>query len=88
MSSTQQNVVTKSDYWIRVNLALEFCVKDALISILHNLDNDPSYQGLPQNPGQLYQHMLACKQNKNKEFERLKKDERDKLCPPNQQQTD
>ncbi|XP_066935330.1 uncharacterized protein [Clytia hemisphaerica] len=89
MSSTRQNVVTKSDYWIRVNLALEFCVKDALLSILHNLDNDPSYQGLPQNPGQLYQHMLTCKQNtKNGLHKILKQDEWDKLCPQNKQQTD
>eukprot|EP00111_Clytia_hemisphaerica_P013582 TCONS_00039922-protein len=83
MSSTQQNVVTKSDCWIRVNLALEFCVKDALLSILHNLDNDPVYQGLPQNPGQLYQHMLTCKRNT-----KYGQDAWDKLCPQNKQQTD
>ena len=57
--------IVKSENWIRVNLAIEYCVKNVLISVLHNLDNDATYQGLPQDATLLYQRMLQCKQNDN-----------------------
>ena len=78
--------IIKSEYWIRVNLALEYCVKDILISILHNLDNDPNYQGLPTDPKLFYQEILKCKNDKNHVLQRvLKADQWDILCPPSQQ---
>ena len=45
--------VIKGEYWIRLNLAIVHCVKNALIRILHNNNNDVTYQGLPQDPGLL-----------------------------------
>ena len=81
-------VIIKAEYWIRVNLAIEYCMKDVLISILHNLDNDPSYHGLPTDPKQFYQEMLKCKQNTKHSLHKvLKADQWDILCPPNQQET-
>ena len=89
MSSSTASVVAKCDYWIRVNLAMELCLKEGLISILHNQSNDPSYRGLPNNPTQLFQHMQQCQLNKNHALHRLLRQEQwDVLCPPNQQQTD
>ena len=58
--------IVQSEYWIRVNLALEYCIKEALIDVLHNAHNDPSYRGLPTNPAQLYQVLFQCKQDKRK----------------------
>ena len=79
MSTSTREVVEKSDYWIRVNLALEFFVKEALIRVLHNPDNDPSYSGLPEDPVQLYQHMTRCQGNRN--YRHLKPDQWALLCP-------
>ena len=78
--------IVKSEYWIRVNLAIEYCVKNVLISVLHNLGNDATYQGLPQDATLLYQRMLQCKQNKNHPLHKvLSVDQWDILCPQNQQ---
>ena len=78
--------IVKSEYWIRVNLAIEYCVKNVLISVLHNLDNDATYQGLPQDATLLYQQMLQCKQDvKHPLHKVLSVDQWDILCPLNQQ---
>ena len=83
MSDTAKDVVTKSEFWIRVNLALEVCVKEALIHILHNIHNDPSYKGLPTDPANLYQYMLRCKGKPA--YRILKADQWALLCPANGQ---
>ena len=78
--------IVKSEYWIRVNLAIEYCVKNVLISVLHNLDNDATYQGLPQDATLLYQRMLQCKQDvKHSLHKVLSDDQWDILCPSNQE---
>ena len=83
MSTPTIIVVSKSDYWIRVNISLEFCVKEALIDILHNNGNDPSYTGLPTDPVQLHQHMTRRRGNRN--YRHLKPDQWALLCPANGQ---
>ena len=45
----KQHVVGTADNWLRINLIGELCLKEALIGVLHNRMNDPSYQGLPEN---------------------------------------
>ena len=76
--------VLQSEYWIRINLALEYCIKEALIDVLHNVPNDTSYAGLPTCPKQLHQRLLQCKQNKKHELNKvLKKEQWDVLCPQN-----
>ena len=78
--------IVKSEYWIRVNLAIEYCVKNVLISVLHNLGNAATYKGLPQDPTLLYQQMLQCKQDvKHSLHKVLSDDQWDILCPSNQQ---
>ena len=78
--------IVKSEYWIRVNLAIEICVKNVLINVLHNFDNDVTYQGLPEDAILLYQRMLHCKQDvKHSLHKVLSDDQWDILCPTNQQ---
>ena len=62
-----------------MNLALEVCVKEALIHILHNIHNDPSYKGLPTDPGYLYKYLLECKSEQA--YKKLKPDQWALLCP-------
>lgn len=85
MSSSTATVVAKCDYWIRVNLALEFCLKDGLIGILHNINQDNSYIGLPRNQIRLFQHLTKCKLNGNHALHQvLKPNQWDVLCPASQ----
>uniref|UniRef100_A0A7M6DK37 Uncharacterized protein n=1 Tax=Clytia hemisphaerica TaxID=252671 RepID=A0A7M6DK37_9CNID len=73
-----------SEYWVRIHLALEYCIKEALIGVLHNVHNDTSYTGLPTCPTQLYQIFVQCKQNKKHELNKvLKKEQWEILCPQN-----
>ena len=81
MSDTAKDVVAKSEFWIRVNLALEVCVKEALIHILQNIHNDPSYKGLPTDPADLYQYMSRCKGKPT--YRILKANQWALLCPAN-----
>ena len=80
MSTSTREVVEKSDYWIRANLALEFFVKEALIRVLHNLNHDPSYSGLSRDPVELYKHMKSCLDRDRSKY-RLKPNQWDLLCP-------
>ena len=79
MSDSAKEVVEKCELWIRVNLALEVCVKEALIDILHNIHNDPSYKGLPTDPIDLHQYLLRCKSKQA--YKKLKPDQWALLCP-------
>uniref|UniRef100_A0A7M5WV34 DZIP3-like HEPN domain-containing protein n=1 Tax=Clytia hemisphaerica TaxID=252671 RepID=A0A7M5WV34_9CNID len=76
--------ILQSEYWVRINLALEYCIKEVLIDVLHNVHNDTSYTGLPTCPKQLYQIFVQCKQNKKHELNKvLKKEQWEILCPQN-----
>ena len=76
--------IIQSEYWVRISLALEYCIKEALIDTLHNTNKDPSYNGLPTDPKQLYQVLLKCKQNKKHKLHKvLKPDQWNMLCPNN-----
>ena len=86
MSTSTREVVEKSDYWIRANLALEFFVKEALIRVLHNLNNDPSYSGLPRDPVELYKHMSRCRNSSN--YKHLEPHQWDLLCPTSGNESD
>ncbi|XP_066935721.1 uncharacterized protein [Clytia hemisphaerica] len=76
--------ILQSEYWVRINLALEYCIKEALIDVLRNVHNDTSYTGLPTCPKQLHQIFVQCKQNKKHELNKvLKKEQWEILCPQN-----
>ena len=85
MSDSAEDVIINCEFWLRVILALEVCVKEALIHILHNTHNDPSYKGLPTDPDKLYKYMLNCLR-KNRNYNKiLCKDQLNVLCPANGQ---
>ncbi|XP_066935723.1 uncharacterized protein [Clytia hemisphaerica] len=76
--------ILQSEYWVRINLALENCIKEALIDVLHNVHKDASYTGLPTCPKQLYQIFVQCKQDNKHELNKvLKKEQWQILCPQN-----
>ena len=86
--STPSHIV-KNEYWIRVNLAIQICVKEALIHVLHNLGNVSHYTGLPQDPNLLYQLLLNCKQDQSHPLHKAKlSDEQWNILCPITQQTD
>lgn len=81
MSTPGYIVTANADYWIRVNLAVEIHLKQALLDILHNVDNDPAYQGLPKDGKLLYAKMVQFKAKHQKKLVKvLKKDQWDVLC--------
>lgn len=57
--------------WIRVNLAVELCIKEALVETLHNKHSFPSYNGLPEDETQLYQVMEKCRLDKSHELQQI-----------------
>lgn len=50
-------VIASSENWQRINLASELCIREALLDILHNRNNDPSYDGLPEDEASLFPRM-------------------------------
>ena len=82
MSTPASVVIPQCNYWMRVVISLELCVKEALISILHNEHNDPDYQGLPPDESALYQRMVQFKLNYQKQLKNvIKPNQWDILCP-------
>ena len=69
------------EHWVKVNLGVEIHVKDALLGVLHNDQNDPSYAGMPKDEQQLYQRMLLFKQRCKSNLKNLKENQWNILCP-------
>jgi len=87
----------KSNYylfWTKVQLALELHVKEALLYLLHNRGNDPLYNGLPEDHGQLYLHLqnwwnnLPLNDQKRLDVKILNQNQKDHLFPSSRQQVD
>ena len=83
MSTPTAVVVRECNYWIRVNLAAENHLRDALLNILHNRDNDPSYVGLPEDEVLFYHRMVKFKLREQNNLKNvIKLDQWNILCPP------
>ena len=52
MSTPTSAVVSSCDCWLRVNVAAELHLKNALIDVIHNRLKSSAYKGLPDNPNQ------------------------------------
>ena len=80
-------VIIEIENWLRLASFLHGPLKQRLLHILHNKDNDPSYQGLPEDPADLYKELSSTKHKKtlNSLFNKriLKQDQMDILLPPN-----
>ena len=92
MAKSICDIVKEIQYWLRLATFLHGPLKSFLLHVLHNLGNDPSYTGLPQNPQQLYQKFSTrSSQNKINNLKGrkvLQQDQIDKLLPPNGNATD
>ena len=92
MNRSIAQVITDIQFWLRLATFLHEPLKLFLIWILHNLGNDPSYKGLPQNPQLLFQELSTPanqkKINKLKAKNVLQQDQIDLLLPPNGNATD
>ena len=91
--STNKSVadtINEIEYWLRLTTFLHEPLKYSLLRVLHNTANDPSYDGLPQNPYQLYQELQNNHGNKIKKLKKkgiLKQDQIDLIFPPNDNTT-
>uniref|UniRef100_A0A7M5VER8 DZIP3-like HEPN domain-containing protein n=1 Tax=Clytia hemisphaerica TaxID=252671 RepID=A0A7M5VER8_9CNID len=91
MNRSIEKLINDIQFWLRLATFLHEPIKLFLIWILHNLGNDPSYNGLPQNPQLLFQE-LSTPANQKKinrlKGKVLKQDQLDLLLPPNGNATD
>ncbi|XP_057298381.1 uncharacterized protein LOC130629256 isoform X1 [Hydractinia symbiolongicarpus] len=77
------SMIPQCDFWMRVGLMLQLCVKSALVWILHNYHNDPTYTGLPDNEVALFNRMASFKNNYQSQLKSIvKPDQWLVLCPP------
>ena len=79
-------VTQEIQYWLRLSIFLHGPIKEKLLCILHNKNKDVSYNGLPEDPSDLYRVLSTVHLNtinklvKNKV---LKKDQVEILLPKN-----
>ena len=87
---TVAQAVQEIENWLQLATLFHDPIKEALLAILHNDDNDPSYSGLPRSPVAI-NAFFKGNQNKIKNLSKkgvLKKDQVDLLLPKNSNQTD
>ena len=80
--NTSTGDLKKYDHWIRSGVALQRCVIPALLSVLHNSNNDPSYTGLPADETKLFQRLWLFKKREEKNLIKVvRSDQWAVLCP-------
>ena len=80
--NTATGDLKQCDHWIRSGVALQRCVIPALLSVLHNTNNDPSYTGLPQDETKLFQRLCLFKKREEKHLKKVvRSDQWTILCP-------
>ena len=82
------DVINAVQFWLRLAIFLHDLLKNSLIWVLHNKLNDPSYDGLPEDPYKLYEffknHKTLQQLIKNK---KLQQDQINLIFPPNDNRT-
>ena len=56
--NTNRKTIAENQYWLRLATAQHGPVKQQLLCVLHNKNKNTNYQGLPEDPSQLY-HALS-----------------------------
>ena len=77
--------IKEIDYWLRLATLLHGPIKQALLCVLHNR-NKLAYQGLPEDPSELYKELSTTHQKTIKDLVKrkiLKKDQLEILLPSN-----
>lgn len=82
MAKSRAEVTDEIENWQRAKLIGEVCIKEALLDILHNRNNDPGYVGLPEDGQKLYQRMVVLRKNHQKVSRIVSRRHWDLLCPP------
>ena len=85
------DTIKEVEFWLRLATFLHEPLKYSLLRILNNTANDPSYDGLPQDPHQLFKELQNNHGNKINQLKRkkiLKQDQIDLIFPPNDNKTD
>lgn len=54
------DTIQEIHYWLRLSLLLHEPIQKALLGILFNTSNDPSYKGLPCDPADLFQELSSA----------------------------
>ena len=76
------SLMKKYDYYIRTELEIEICLREALLQVIHNDEGDPTYIGLPRDKKLLFQKLLRFKMNKERQLKKkVYKDQWDIMCP-------
>ena len=57
MLSSISQLITEIRFWLHLATLLLGPLKENFLCILHNKKNDPSYQGLPEDPAELYKEL-------------------------------
>ena len=83
--------IKEIEYWLRLATFMHHPLKQALLNVLHNTSNNPSYIGLPRDPTDLYRelstkHYATIQRLVAKKV--LQKDQLELLLPPNKTSTD
>ena len=75
--------INEIENWLRLATFLHEPLKDALLGVLHNTSNDPTYVGLPSAPADLYNAFVARKNQINNLVKKkiLYKDQVELLLP-------
>ena len=83
--------IKEIDYWLRLATFVNGPLKQQLLCVLHNKNNQAHYQGLPEDPADLYTTLSTTHKNtfdKLKKNNILKKDQLELLLPTNENETD
>ena len=88
---TISQVIKEIDYWLRLATFLNGPLKQQLLCVLHNKNNNARYHGLPEDPADLYTSLSTTHKttlDKLKKNIILKKDQLELLLPANGNKTD
>ena len=88
---TISEAINDIEYWLRLATFMHHPLKQALLNVLHNSSNNPTYKGLPSDPTNLYtelstKHYATIQRLVAKRV--LKQDQLKLLFPPNKTSTD
>ena len=67
MSTPTAIVVADCNYWMRIGITLQKCVKPALLDVLH----DPAHNGIPKDEQQLHEYLTAFKRREENNLKRV-----------------
>ena len=75
-------MVDNAQNWLRINLIVDLCLIDVLLTVIHNRKNDLTYAGLPEDGVDLYNRMQAFKSKSGNQLKKVIREEQwNVICP-------